>query len=126
MKSFFCKILWVVYAFVLGQGIYEVYGWLCGTARGVFGTGNVTVGALVAIGGVLALLAVYILVVRVAERRWAVELAVPKIPKSLAMGWGVGVTDRLQGIEEAGFLGVKFMTMPIVFDFKEKTMYVRK
>ena len=91
MKSIFCKILWVVYAFVLGQGIYEVYGWLCGTARGVFGSGNVTVGALAAIGGVLVLLAVYILVVRVVERRWAVELAVPKIPKSLAMGWGIGV-----------------------------------
>ena len=91
MKSIFCKILWVVYAFVLGQGIYEVYGWLCGTARGVFGMGNIAVGALVAIGGVLVLLAVYILVVRVVERRWTVELAVPKIPKSLAMGWGVGV-----------------------------------
>ena len=38
----------------------------------------------------------------------------------------VGVTDRLQGIEEAGFLGVKFMTMPIAFDFKEKKMYVKK
>lgn len=37
----------------------------------------------------------------------------------------IGVTDKLKSTKEAGFLGVKFMTMPIILDFGEKKMYIK-
>lgn len=37
----------------------------------------------------------------------------------------IGVTDKLQTIQEAGFLGLKFLIRPTVFDFKNKKLYIR-
>ena len=90
MKQIIRKILWLVYAFVLGQGIFKLYGLFCGGARDLLDAGNVAAGGLVTVGGVAALLAVYVLAVRLVERRWAAELSVPKMPKSLAIGCGTG------------------------------------
>jgi len=37
----------------------------------------------------------------------------------------IGVTDKLQTIQEAGFLGLKFFIRQTVFDFKNKKLYIR-
>ena len=49
MKHIIRKILWLVYAFVLGQGIFKLYGLFCGGARDLLDAGNVAAGILVTV-----------------------------------------------------------------------------
>ena len=39
-------------------------------------------------------------------------------------GVSVGVTSQLKAVKECGYLGVKFFTMPAVFDFDNSKMYL--